>query len=242
MATDIIVTGIMNTTRTKKQFVRIPISALWVGMVTVLLLVFGVPSLVFRLSTLSGDAPRLALLQGQVLSDQALSELGDNRESVASWHPSASLYGDLAAIALAKWAQGGMKDRAFLQEADYWQRGALARVPSDPYGWFRLAFITETMEGDGERTAQAWRQSVASAPYEPRLIIPRLEMALRLERVLGAEAQSIYARLIGQAWEENPWHLARSARDYAYLSLVEGTLRDRPDDLARLQKILKEQL
>ncbi len=233
MATAITITVIMNTTRTRPPLIPL----WWMAWLGLLLLVFGIPFLVGRFMELSGDSVRLALLEGKEVSARELNTLEEGRLRVAPWIHTNALYNDLALVALerAKTLSEADQKAALFQNAEVWQRKALWVSPSDPYGWFRLAYLLYQKKGGLQQAAEAWRQSLASAPYEPRLLLPRLQMALALGEVLDEASRHQLPRLVREAWAYDPTGLAKAAKAGRFIAVVEAALRDDAQSLKHFQ-------
>ncbi|MGE4350921.1 MAG: hypothetical protein AB7E52_01885 [Bdellovibrionales bacterium] len=234
----IIIIGIMTITQTKNLLFPL----WWKVWIVVLLLVFATPSLMARLIHLPGDEERLHLLQGQKVSEEALDSLYHSRFVTSRWFPENDSYNVLSLVALERAQRSsGEEVKNNLLEADFWERKALAVSPADPYGWYRLAFIYYRMQGPSLSVALAWRESMASAPYEPRLIYPRLQMAMGLGSFLTDEFAKFYVPpLIRDAWNEDPDRLTKLAKEGAFISEVENALRGDPKGLASFRQKLKE--
>lgn len=231
MATAITTTGTMNITQTKPAVFPL----WWKAWIAILLLAFGVPSLVARFVMLPGDAARLSLLAGEKIPNVDLEQFYLSRHRASGWFPENALYNDLA---LASFELSGRVQsdaaKAFIQESIAWQHKALTVSPADAYGWYRLAYLYSGVEGASHRVAAAWEQSMASAPYEPRLIFPRLEMAVGLGAAFLADdsAQVYVPRLIRDAWNVDTVLLSKLAQEGNFVSLVEDALRNDPEGLA----------
>jgi len=236
MATAITIIGIMNTIPTKPFMLPI----WWMAWLAILLLAFGVPSLVARMIHVGGDEIQSALLQGSKVPDDDLLRLETSRRRTASWFPMNAPYDDLSMVSLERSARS--KDtviaKAYVTEAELWQRKALFVSPADPYGWYRLAYLFYLTDGPSERVFMAWRQSFFAAPYEPRLLVPRLQMAISLDARLDADTRGSLPRMIRDAWREDPEGLVQAARDGVFISTVEAALRNAPDDLAMFHTML----
>lgn len=224
----------MNTTQTKTALVPL----WWKAWIAILLIMFGVPSLFARLVMLGGDESRLDLLGGATLSSEALARVEESRRRAAAWFPENTLLNDLALVALNK---AGRTDNeqatAFLREAEMWERRALAVSPADPFGWYRLSYLFYAADGGPtDRAVAAWRQSMATGPYEYALIFPRLEMAVALGDRLGEGDQAYVQGLIRAAWKDHPDRLAKLAMDGTYLTKVEEALANDADDLAAFRE------
>ncbi|MFA6279330.1 MAG: hypothetical protein WC612_00870 [Bdellovibrionales bacterium] len=223
----------MNTTRTRPALIPF----WWMAWLGLLLLVFGGPLLVGRFMEISGEATRLALLEGRGVSASDLDVLARGRMRIASWVHTSSLYNDLSLVALERAEQPSMADskETFYQEAEGWQLQALKVSPADPYGWFRLAYLLYIKKDGAPQAAEAWRQSLSSAPYEPRLLLPRLQMALALGETLDESSRHQIPRLVREAWGFDPSGLAKVAKAGNFSSVVEEALRDDPQGLKHFQ-------
>lgn len=239
MATAITTIVIMNITQTKHSPL---VPTWWIALIVILLFVFGTLPFFARLMTVSDDTLASKIAKGTEIHQEQIVAYISGREAAVALFPYSGFYNDLAMVAFDGAVKDPTKAKAYLENAAYWQKFSLMASPSDPYGWFRLAYIYESTMGDKAKAAKAWHQSYISAPYEPRLLLPRLAMARRLEAYLGEEAPDLIIQLIRQAWDDNPWHLTRDARDGKYLALAREALKYDEAALTRLDKILKDQL
>lgn len=239
----ITITDIMNTTQTKMTSFSQTLVPKWIMVwLALVLIVLSLSPLAARFVTLSGEETRSDFLGGKKVSQESMRDYISGRERAVSWFPYSHFYNDLAMVAFDKALDEPTKRKSYLESSLYWQSEALKTSPSDPYSWFRLAYIYESMTGEKERAAKLWQQSYITAPYEPRLLLSRLGMARRLEPLLGVDAPDLILQLIRQAWDYNPWHLTRMARDDKFLALAKEALKEDPAALKRFDKILREQL
>lgn len=231
MAMGITAIGTMNIIRTKKSVVPV----WWAAWIAILLLVFGIPSFVARMIGLSADPVHHKILEGKTISDEELAALEKARRITGSWFPENSHYNDLALVALEKATRSKDGDgKPFYQEAELWQRKALGVSPADAYGWYRLAYLYYLAEGPSSRVEGAWKQSMFSAPYEPRLAAPRLQMAMSLGAKLGEDNRFQMDTLARQAWTNNPEQIAQIAYRNNFVSILETALRE---DTVGLQEL-----
>ncbi|HAX91476.1 MAG TPA: hypothetical protein DCY07_04620 [Rhodospirillaceae bacterium] len=217
-----------------------PIPAWWMVWVGLFLLAFGLPLTVARFMEMPVEPMRLALLQGQSVNDAQLDKLAATKLRLANVLRTNALYDDLSTVSFEQAArqQDATIQKEWREEAEYWQRKALAISPADPYGWFRLAHLLYVKEGASPNVAEAWRQSMAAAPFEPRLIVPRLQLALTLGDALDEESRRQIPRLIWQAWKDDPSRLAKAAKEGSFTVLIEDVLREDPQAL----KYFRDQL
>lgn len=237
MAKAITAIGIMPITPTKKTSL-LPLAGL--GVLAVVLLLASAPALVARLIELAGDSVHEAILEGKKLSEEDLATLEMARARVAGWRPSGARFGDLALTHLERGMRAQGEERAaYLADAQDWQKLALSRAPADPYGWFRLAYLYFLADGGASsRVAAAWAQSMASAPYEPRLMIARLQMGVASVKFLSPEAQIHLPRLVRGSAIFDAEGLARVAKAGAFTSEVEAALAGDPEALRAFRERL----
>jgi len=234
MGTTII--GIMNIIQTKPQK-HLPVW--WGAWLALLLIVFGAPLLLARVLEMPGDAVQVDLLSGRAVSLDAIGSLIDGRERAAAIIRSGSLYGDLSMAFFEKAQRYQGADQATLyKESEYWQRRALMVAPVDAYGWFRLAYLLFSRHAQKADVTAAWRQSFFSAPYEPRLLLPRIRMALDLGEALDETSRGRLPTLIRQAWEVDPTALAKAAKEEHFITVAEDALRGDPQAI----KYFRDQL
>lgn len=114
---------------------------------------------------------------------------------------------------------------------------ALERCPASPHNWLRLALAREA-DRDVEGARAAWRLSVLTGGYVPRLEAPRLELGLRLLTGSDAEYLDLLAAQVRQAASTAPEVLADAAERTRTLPLVRLMLRGEPAKLEALEKAL----
>jgi O-antigen ligase len=68
---------------------------------------------------------------------------------------------------------------------------AVTRAPAEPYSWLRLA-LARIEAGDGENAARALAMSIATAPYDPVLIVYRLQLAAGLQSFVPEGQRYLY--------------------------------------------------
>ncbi len=238
MAKAITTIGTMTTTPTRKS----PFPLWWIAWLAAMLLLFGAPSLTARLLLLSGDPIRAAILEEKPVSDGDLSVLQRSRLRVVGWFPSNASFNDLALVALLRANQKqGDEAKPFLVESEFWQKKALLAGPSDPYGWSRLAYLFLMADGGpSSRSAAAWLQSVATAPFEPRLMVARVHMGMTHSAFLDEDAKALIPRLIRGAVDQDIDTLARNAKTGHYISVIEEALANDPAKLKWFRDKLSE--
>jgi len=75
------------------------------------------------------------------------------------------------------------------------QESVLARIPSEPFAWARLAYLRQTAGHDPEAAFQALRMSNMVSPNEPRQKLERALMWYDLRAVEDTEQQAYQTEL-----------------------------------------------
>ena len=79
----------------------------------------------------------------------------------------------------------------------------LARAPSQPSGWWRLAYL-RNQRSDMAGAVRALRLSFLAGAFVPSIMKPRLEFAFRLLPAMDGEMRSLLLRQIRLAWVVEP--------------------------------------
>ena len=199
------------------------------------------PSLMARVVMLPGDAVRGALLANNAVPDTDLQKWAATRRRALHWRAMAEVLDDLA---LASLTQAG-REKADSKEAKdqwrdaiQWQRRALARAPSDTFGWARLAYMITQTEGLTDEAAATLTHSFDTGPYEPALALIRLNMAVLMLDKLDPDVNTSLSFMIRAAWNDDPRGLVRSASENHFISLAEKALADDPEKLENFREKL----
>jgi len=224
--------------QTKRTLLPVP----WMAVLGLCLFCVSLPSLVVRMITLSGDPVHQAILDGQKVDDQDLALLEASRRKVISWYSNGELLNDMALVSLEKASRLSLKESApVYREAHAWQQRALQIMPADAYGWYRLSyFLFREKEGPSAEAAQAWRLAMITAPYEPRLTLPRLQMGMSLGSFVSNEMESYILRLARAGWSFEPERLVGLAVRGNYISVVEKALAEDPTALQAFRSKMAE--
>jgi hypothetical protein len=198
------------------------------------LLVSAVPSLTARFVMLTGNATREALLTQTPVSRSALDEMIQTRRTALIFRPMADAMDDLALAALTQAGAENPDSKAIQnawKDAFYWQRRALGRAPSDTFGWARLGYMLMQTEGATDAAATALMRSLDTGPYEPSLMLIRLNMALALSDKLDADVKASLPFMVRGAWEHDFEGLVKTAQEKHFVGLVEKALENDLDKL-----------
>jgi len=217
----------MSITQTKRN--KAPSSALFLccAVVSFLLFILSAHSFVARLILLSGDAPREAIFEGNNASDDDLIRLLVTREGVASWYVTNAVLNDLALAYLEKARRIGVLRPEAVKDINIaidWQLMALSKSPADTYGWSRLAYLLLIAEGPSKRAAQALAHAIEAAPYEPRLMLTRLNTAMLLSNYLSEATKEKLPRIIQDTWALDSDDVLKAAKIGRFSSQIKDVL------------------
>lgn len=208
-----------------------------------MLLMFACPSFVARMMMLPADELRQTLLAGEVLDHDALDELERSRLNVVDWFAHHSVANDLSMIALRRAQQPDTsKGVDYFARARAWQERGLASAPSNPYGWYRLAYFYFREDGASSRVARAWTQSLHAAPYEPRLALARLDLGTKIEGFLDDNAMRYLPSLMRTQANLSVDDLVRIALRGQFVARVEDALETDEDTLKEFRVAVSKQL
>ncbi|MEX2454989.1 MAG: hypothetical protein WD470_09810, partial [Rhodospirillaceae bacterium] len=112
-------------------------------------------------------------------------------------------------------------------------RAGLARAPGDAYGWLQLAQALRVRDGATADLEAALRMSLRTAPYEHRLIVPRIEIAFGAWAALAPDLRAAFRPQIVRAVDTAPVQLARATRRYFALRQVREALAGSPVHMER---------
>lgn len=152
------------------------------------------------------------------------------------------LHADLAALELALARHAGLRSRegtARLERVETETRAALALAPGQPYVWTALVYAMVARGADRGVIAPAYRMAVEIAPYEPALIVPRVELgfAAIARDALDDDDQALLRDQIRIAAAAAPVELARVARRRYALAAIRAALADDPTLRARFDAV-----
>jgi hypothetical protein len=202
-----------------------------------------VPPLTARMALMPSDGAREALLARNAVSEVDLNALYKTRQRALIWRSTADTLDDLALVSLTRAASGKAGSQEAQNEwgnAFYWQRRALGRAPADTFGWTRLAYMLMQTEGISGETATALMRSLDTGPYEPSLMLVRLNMVVPLLDKLDPDVKASLPFMINAAWEYDLEGLAKTAQQNHFVNLVEKALADDPDKLSAFREKISE--
>jgi hypothetical protein len=181
------------------------------------LLAAAIPCFSARLLETPGDDAREAMLEGWVVPPDRIQNFIETRHVAASFRPSRDIYADRALGAYEEAKKAGLRTangRKKLVECARWQLLALDLSPADTYGWARLAFVYWNLEGNASTAAaMALANSIVAAPYEPRLAVSRLTMAMVFQAKLSTSVRAQIPQMMRAAWKIDPRGTSKAAKE-----------------------------
>ncbi len=205
------------------------------------LFALGAPRLVAALVTLP-SSPILGKMQDlEAVDAESLEILITTQQRGLKWHETSRRWTDLGftQILLAN-KSGTAKDRdALLDEADYSLRAGLALAPSNSFAWTRLAYIDMVTGGPSPSMARKLRMAVTLAPYDRRLVFPRLRLSfIAWPRFEKTDRPMILDQTLF-AWRLDAYRLTKMAADQGRVGLVRAALFRTPKQFSKFENILK---
>jgi len=127
-----------------------------------------------------------------------------------------------------------------LDEADYSLRAGLALAPSNSFAWTRLAYIDMVTGGPSPSMARKLRMAVTLAPYDRRLVFPRLRLSfIAWPRFEKTDRPMILDQTLF-AWRLDAYRLTKMAADQGRIGLVRAALFRTPKQFSKFEKLLKK--
>ena len=152
---------------------------------SVILLVVAVPRFLAELMLVPGTPLYESLSEGVVLSDEDLQVIEDSRLSALDFAKLPKIYTQLGMVYLlrANRAQTPQEQQDFARQSIEITQKGLSMAPLNTFAWARMASANIILGEDhfGE-ALKAWRTSVATARFEPFLLIQRVHIGTILYR------------------------------------------------------------
>lgn len=159
-----------------------------------------------------------------------------SRITALDWYANARIASELGALnytLATREARGSDARAAYIAAAIENDRTAISLAPTSAYSWMRLAQAHVERDGAGADIAPYLRMSFRTAPYDPRILFPRLDFALAVWNDLPEDLQQATGEQIRVAMEWAPLELVRRTRARYRLAEVREALRDEPAARAR---------
>ena len=131
-----------------------------------------------------------------------------------SWVDTGEASADLGAMRFiaARSATTPEAQRAALADSVMELKRALSRMPGQPYVWLQLAQAERALNGATPVIEKYLAMSLALAPWEHRLVLTRLDLALGMWSVLSPEFKSTLPAQFERAVDTAPVELVRVTR------------------------------
>lgn len=208
-----------------------PLAVLAIGM---LLVALALPRTVAAILQAPGEAALTALGRGEHLSGRRLAIAIAGHRGALDWQDDGEIHTDLGALNLARGSDASLPGSvryAFLDAAIRQFRAGLALGPARPYAWTQYAEAALMRNGAQAHIDALLRLSIATGPYEPRLIMQRVELGFFADRGLRADTRAAIRNQVRLASAAMPHALAEFARRRYALAWVRAALAD--DTVAR---------
>ncbi len=211
------------------------------------LLYLALPRTVAAVLMLPGDPVIVRLQERQAVEPAALEILIRSRRRALAWVRSGRALTDLglARLVLARAAADGGDDGGF----DRGEAGAalaaleagLRLAPANAHAWARLAYARLVVDGPSPALARALAMSFRAAPYAPRLVLVRVELALRAWPFLTTPERLPAGDEMRRAWRHHAAALVELARHSGRADVVGAALAGDRAARAELERRLDQQ-
>ncbi len=191
---------------------------------------------------LPGNPSLTRIQQHKPVSAGNLESLISSRERALSWVDAGRVHTDLGLARLlgAREREGaGGQDRERLEAAIASLREGLALAPASAHAWTRLAYAELIADGPSPAVAGALGMSLRAAPFEPGLLLVRLELCLLAWPYLTTPTRELVGDQIRLAWRGAKERLVELARHSGGEDIVRAVLSEQRAELAEFEKRLR---
>lgn len=171
-----------------------------------------------------------------------LRVLIESQKRGLNWKETSRRWTDLgqAKLLLAISTKDRKERRKLYSQAGEALEKGLAISPSSPFAWTRLAYIDLALNGVSPSVAQKLRMALAIAPFNPRLLFPRLRIILLSWSQFERSDRALILDQIRLAWRFNPRRLTKMAADLRRTGLVKAALFQTPEDYSKFEILVKK--
>ncbi len=214
------------------------------GLGAALLIALAVPRLLASLTVLP-SAPTLNRLQSLGPVETAdLQRLVRNQRRALVWLAGGRTWTDLGLAQLLLAERLGGADPSSQQlfaGARQALREGLSVAPANPFAWSRLAYAEAVLSGWSESATAALRMAFITGPYEPRLLWPRLRLALAAWPHVQPGDQEMILHQLRQAWAADPEALTAMVSQQDQADAARTALAGSPADLRAFENLFAGQ-
>lgn len=175
------------------------------------------------------------IARGHKIGKSVLAETETALDVGQKWFDSGKLSNSLGGLRFvtAQSAKTAADQRVALSDSIATLKNGLMQSPAQPYAWLLLAQAERARYGATASFGKYLSLSMRLAPWEHRLIMPRLELALGAWPALSPEFKSKLPGQFERAIDTAPVALARAARQKFALRVVRQMLAASPVHLER---------
>lgn len=205
------------------------------------LLVIGAPRLRYELALIPGTPIYQRLVSGQPVTDNELDTLEQTRLDALSFVETAQSYTELGTsyMARAHRTPDVAEKQRHATMAIYATMKGLQIAPLNTFAWARIATAHLMLGADHfEEALAAWRNSIASAQFEPILLIRRVHVGILLYGAMSEIDRALLVEQLAITWRWNRAQLlAYSKRHHLseWMILLSG------DDLEMVRAFQRQQ-
>lgn len=216
-----------------------------VGVVTALaaalLIALAFPRLLASVTVLP-SAPTLNRLQSlKPVKTADLERLVRNQSRALVWQAGGRTWTDLGLAQLLLAERLGHDDprgRDLFAAARQALTEGLSVAPANPFAWSRLAYAEAVLAGWSEAATSALRMAFITGPYEPRLLWPRLRLALSAWPHVGPADQEMISYQLRQAWSADPEALTALVSEQDQIDIARAALAANSADLRAFETLI----
>jgi hypothetical protein len=216
------------------------------GVLAMSLVVLGVPRSVAAWWTLPAVSTNASFGAGQTPTDDELAESVRGLERALAWVPSGPRFNMLAFFEIeqaVRLAQTDPRRGELFGRADEHFRQGLVDMPTDGFGWVRLAYVRQQRGGSGREVASALAQSLDVAPNVRVLWIGRAGMLLSYWRFLTVDEMLAFRDQLRTIWTAAPSMrvpLMQAALRAGSIPMVSWGIGDDPAGQAEFERLRKD--
>lgn len=219
-------------------------SCLLAFIVGIILLVFAVPRVIATAMMIPGEPVRNAIQRNKIVSIEDLDVLESTRKDALKWVSSGRTWTDLGLAQSWKAYFIGYKTvtgKALLAEAANSIRHGLSYSPANSFAWARLGYNYIKQSGSPtENAVKAYRMSLLTASYEPRLLFDRLIFCFYMWDHFSKEDRYLIDKQIYFAVRNNRWKLAKIAyNDKNANRIIRSALDENSEEYKKFANIYK---
>ncbi|WP_417458230.1 hypothetical protein [Kordiimonas sp.] len=182
---------------------------------SIILLIVGVPRFLHELMLVPGTPIHERVSRGENVSDDDLDVLEDSRLQALRFVELPAAYSDLGASYLVR-AQRATTDadrKMFAEKSIEASTTSVEMAPLNTFAWARITAANIILgEENYPEAATAWRLSIATARFEPFLLIQRVHMGILLYDQLTEEDIDLLKDQLGMAYRWNKKQTRRYAQ------------------------------